>query len=122
MPTLPGPLRKPWIKRTRKEDTRGSVSENQKFYNSFRWRKTAKRYERKQPTCEHCEKRGKVTDATGRLGVTDHIYPVKRILDDLDVGRINATRAQYLLYDHVNHQRLCHSCHAKKTRKEQTKQ
>jgi 5-methylcytosine-specific restriction protein A len=69
-----------------------------KFYNSKRWRALSKLVEDAEPFCQICGR-----DATGRLGATDHIMP------------INKGGGQY---DRNNLQRLCVSCHARKSVKD----
>lgn len=78
---------------------------NQQFYNSTAWRRLAKQVERESKgLCEECKRNGRITDATGRKGVTDHII---RVNDRWD-----------LRLQRNNLQRLCNSCHNKKSGRE----
>lgn len=72
---------------------------NQDFYNSWPWRKFAKRYKQNNPLCVECEKKGLVVAAT----VVDHPIP------------INAGGARL---SEDNAQSLCESCHNRKSSNE----
>lgn len=48
-------------------------NKNDKFYNSWPWRKARKAFKLKNPLCKHCEERGEVTPAK----LVDHIVPIK---------------------------------------------
>lgn len=91
---------------------------NQKFYNSARWRRSAKAKEASNPFCEDCADQGIVTDATGRNGVTDHVYSVNDAFADYEVGKINSEKLQWYLYHPDNQRRLCHTHHNSKSGKE----
>lgn len=72
---------------------------NQRGYNS-RWRRARKAYLAKHPFCVECMKKGTVKLATD----VDHIVPHKG--------------SKILFWNEKNWQSLCHSCHSKKTAKE----
>ena len=89
----------------RKAPQSGRKHNNQKFYNSAQWRRLAKQVEREtNGLCEECKKAGRLKDATGRKGVTDHIIPIRRDWS------LRLTRS--------NLQRLCNKCHNIKSGKE----
>lgn len=69
---------------------------NQKFYNSYKWRKLSKAYKAKHPLCLHCQAKGLVE----AVKVVDHVL------------RINAGGAPY---DECNLQSLCEKCHNSKS-------
>lgn len=66
------------------------------LYNSRAWRKVSKANLKENPLCVMCERQNIITQAT----VTDHILPVEQ---------------GGLIWDAVNHQSLCRSCHAVKS-------
>ena len=96
MPYAQKPIRPHWVPERKPFNT--SV-DNQKFYNSARWRKVALAFREKNPTCVHCEEKGIVKESE----VTDHIKPITN-------GGAE--------YDEANLQALCHSCHNSKSGKE----
>jgi len=65
---------------------------NDKFYNSWPWRKARKAFRLKNPLCKHCDDNGIVTAAN----VVDHIIPIKAGGDPLK---------------ETNFQSLCNRCH-----------
>lgn len=69
---------------------------NDKFYNSWPWRKLRKRFLESNPLCKHCDAIGVITKAK----VADHIV------------RINAGGEAL---DEDNLQPLCESCHNRKS-------
>ena len=64
------------------------------------WRKARKKYLTEHPLCVKCRKQGRYVKATD----VDHIIPHRGNLD--------------LFWDRNNWQALCHSCHSRKTRRE----
>ena len=78
-------------------DTRPSAY--QRGYD-HKWQRASKRFLSEHPFCEECLKQGKITLATD----VDHKKPHK------------GNKA--LFWDMKNWQSLCHSCHSKKTAKE----
>ncbi|WP_281225387.1 HNH endonuclease [Flavobacterium aquiphilum] len=70
-----------------------------KFYNSWPWRKARKAFINKNPLCVHCEENGEVTAAT----VVDHKIPIKQGGEPLNES---------------NFQSLCEKCHNKKSANE----
>jgi 5-methylcytosine-specific restriction protein A len=65
---------------------------NDKFYNSWPWRKARKAFRLKNPLCKHCDDKGIATAAK----VVDHIIPMKAGGDPLK---------------ETNFQSLCNRCH-----------
>jgi 5-methylcytosine-specific restriction protein A len=65
---------------------------NDKFYNSWPWRKARKAFRLKNPLCKHCDDNGITTAAK----VVDHIIPMKAGGDPLKES---------------NFQSLCNRCH-----------
>ncbi len=76
-----------------------SRSATSRGYNS-RWERARKTYLKMHPLCVQCEKEGKYVMATD----VDHIIPHRG--------------DQKLFWDTDNWQALCHSCHSKKTGRE----
>lgn len=72
---------------------------NQRGY-TYKWQKARESYLSHHPFCVECEKNGLKTLATD----VDHIVPHRG--------------DQKLFWDKSNWQPLCHSCHSKKTQKE----
>jgi len=70
--------------------------DNSSFYNSWPWRKFAKRFKQANPLCVECEK----NDLVVPVKVVDHVVP------------INAGGAKL---DEANCQSLCESCHNRKS-------
>lgn len=116
MPTIPKSKPLPWLPQRLPHVRRKRT--NQKFYNSAKWRNSAKSKEASTPFCEDCLLEGVSTDATGRNGVTDHVYPVNKALDDFENGRITKYKLDWYLYHPENQRRLCHRHHNKKSGKE----
>lgn len=73
--------------------------DNSKFYQSKQWRRVRKLYVTENPLCEHCEKRGIITE----VQEVDHIKPL----------RLGGAK-----FDFENLQSLCKSCHGRKSGKE----
>ena len=71
-------------------------NDNSEFYNSWPWRKAAKRFKLKNPLCVHCDALGIAT----QVKVVDHIVPINKGGERLD---------------EANFQSLCESCHNKKS-------
>ena len=65
-----------------------------------KWQRQSKEFLKRHPLCVECERNGRITPATE----VDHIKPHK--------GN------QKLFWDVTNWQPLCHSCHSRKTAKE----
>lgn len=84
--------------RKRYDRERGTAA--QRGYGS-RWRKYRKWFLTQNPLCVKCKEEGKLTPATD----VDHIQAVKGPNDPL-------------FWEPSNHQALCHSCHSRKTVKE----
>lgn len=82
----------------RYDQQRGTAA--QRGYNS-RWRRYREWYLKQHPLCVQCQKEGRLIPATD----VDHIIPVSGPDDPL-------------FWDEKNHQALCHSCHSRKTAKE----
>jgi 5-methylcytosine-specific restriction protein A len=72
---------------------------NDKFYNSWPWRKARKAFKLKNPLCKHCDERGVVT--AGK--VVDHIIRIKAGGEPLKESNL---------------QMLCDSCHNRKSAEE----
>ena len=70
--------------------------DNSAFYNSWPWRKFAKRFKQNNPLCLSCESNGLIVPAK----VVDHIVTINNGGDKLDEG---------------NCQSLCESCHNRKS-------
>lgn len=71
-------------------------NDNSDFYNSWPWRKAAKRFKQSNPICVKCDEVGIVTP----VKVVDHIIPINRGGEKLN---------------EANFQSLCESCHNKKS-------
>ena len=71
-------------------------NDNTDFYNSWAWRKAAKRFKDKNPLCVECDKKGIITP----VKVVDHIVSINKGGERLD---------------EANFQSLCESCHNKKS-------
>lgn len=71
-------------------------NDNSEFYNSWPWRKAAKKFKDKNPLCVECDNQGIVT----KVKVVDHIIPINKGGERLD---------------ETNFQSLCESCHNKKS-------
>ncbi|MBT8046527.1 MAG: HNH endonuclease, partial [Pontiella sp.] len=69
----------------------------QKLYNRAAWRKLRKMHLARQPMCQACQARGKITPGK----VVDHIEPHR--------GELS------LFLNAANLQTLCPSCHSRKT-------
>lgn len=97
MPNLPKTFRPDWL--PKREAFQRRRADNQKFYNSTRWRKTRKIYLMQNPVCVQCQEAGRITAGA----VVDHIKPINEGGAELD-------------YDNL--QTLCHRCHNIKSGKE----
>lgn len=71
-------------------------NDNSEFYNSWPWRKAAKRFKLNNPICVVCDALGIVT----AVKVVDHILPINKGGDKLNES---------------NFQSLCESCHNRKS-------
>lgn len=98
MPTLPKQRRNPTPRRKTNESWGGDTS----FYRNANWRKLRKWWVNRNPLCVMCEKEGKLV----AVQVVDHIVPIKMGGEELSSSNL---------------QSLCHSCHNKKTRLENSK-
>ena len=96
MPTSPKKIKRPW-KPERKPF--GRVKSNNEIYNSWKWRKFAKRYKENNPLCIKCEEEGIVSSAY----VADHIQRIE------DGGEV---------FNENNIQSLCEFHHNQKSGKE----
>jgi len=99
MPKLGKTTKLPWLKTADTAPQSGRTNPNQQFYNSTRWRKTAKSYRASNPLCEVSNHFGNVVAAQ----MVDHIIP------------INQGGAKY---DPCNLMSMCHKLHNKKSGKE----
>lgn len=70
--------------------------DNSAFYNSWPWRKAAKRYKESNPICVKCEAEGLIVP----VKVVDHIVPINAGGEELNES---------------NFQSLCEKCHNKKS-------
>ena len=76
------------------------------FYHTNLWRKTSEAYAREHPLCEEHEELGRTVPGK----VTDHIRPINPVdAFDTQDGRYGEP------LDFDNMQRLCLSCHARKS-------
>lgn len=73
-----------------------NVQSNNEIYNSWKWRKFAKRYKENNPLCVECEKIGIIVS----VKVADHITPIN------EGGEV---------YNEANIQSLCEKCHNRKS-------
>lgn len=80
-----------------------------KFYHTNLWRKTSEAFALAHPLCKKCEEVGRTVPGK----VTDHIKPINPV-DPFDTQ--NCRYGEPL--DFKNMQRLCISCHARKSGKE----
>lgn len=96
MPKLPNKTIRPWVQEYKPFQR---TKPNNDIYNSWKWRKFAKRYKEKNPLCIECQKENKVSGAY----VADHI---KRIEDGGEI------------YNEDNIQGLCEFHHNSKSGKE----
>jgi len=92
MPTLPKPLKLPWIP----DKGFSSMKKSDFDYNQRTWRKVSKAYLAQHPLCVECESKGLIVASC----VTDHAVPISKGGDP---------------WDQANYQALCRRCHAKKT-------
>lgn len=98
MPTLPKARKNTTPRRKTTESWGGDTS----FYAGAKWRKLRKWWVNRNPLCVECEKKGKVVG----VQVVDHIVPIKQGGAELSSDNL---------------QSLCHSCHNRKTRLENSK-
>ena len=70
MPNRPEKKKRPWVQE-RKPFQR--EKDNSSFYNSPRWRKTARSHKERNPFCVKCEAEGKVS----AVEFTDHIVRIE---------------------------------------------
>jgi 5-methylcytosine-specific restriction protein A len=96
MPNRPKKKKRPWVPE-RKPFQRDR--DNSVFYNSTKWRKTARSHKERNPFCVKCEAEGKVSPAE----FTDHITRIE------DGGE---------KYDDSNLQSLCAFHHNQKSGRE----
>ena len=76
----------------------GIKTNNYSLYNSRKWRKFSHQLRKDNPLCKHCMEQGRTTPSQ----MVDHIREINK------GGSI---------WDLINLQCLCNSCHAKKTGK-----
>ncbi|WP_121665261.1 HNH endonuclease [Mesonia aquimarina] len=71
MPYKPKKIKRSWVNERKPYGRR--LAENEKFYNSWSWRKVRKAFLQKNPTCIKCEAENKVTTAK----YVDHIQRIE---------------------------------------------
>ena len=96
MPKLPESKRRPWQPPKPKQ---ARITPNSDFYHSKQWRGLRNYYIQRNPLCEACKRRGKVTGGQ----VVDHIKSINLGGNKTDLSNL---------------QTLCHSCHNSKSAKE----
>jgi len=97
MPSLPKKSKpEHWI--THRKPYENANKRNAEIYNGSMWRRLSKQVEYEEAICRSCKQ-----DATGMRGETDHIKPI-------ELGGA--------IFDRDNLQRLCKSCHARKSAKD----
>lgn len=96
MASKPNKIERSWVPQRKAFDREKS---NNEFYNSWPWRKFAKRFKINNPLCVECLK----SDVVTSVKVVDHIVA------------INAGGAKL---DEANCQSLCESCHNRKSSSE----
>ena len=96
MANKPNKIQRSWVPQRVAFERENSNSD---FYNSWPWRKFAKRFKQNNPLCIECLK----LDLVITVKVVDHIVP------------INAGGAKL---DEANCQSLCESCHNRKSSNE----
>lgn len=96
MANSPKKIKRSWVKPKAAFDRE---IKDDKFYNSWPWRKLRKRFLLSNPLCLHCDRNGIVTAAT----VADHITPIKQGGEPLDESNLQA---------------LCEKCHNRKSASE----
>ena len=99
MPSTTPPKRAKWLPVRKVQGRRRNRAEDQRFYNSTKWRRKSKNNLYLNPDCAECARKGLVTAAQ----MTDHIIPRHQ-------GGAE--------YDDDNLQSLCNSCHAIKSGRE----
>ena len=100
MPSKPGKIERPWIRRAERRvyettATEVEVQESQKFYQSMAWRNLRNLYIKKHPLCVVCLKRGHYVPGY----VVDHVQPIRQ-------GGAKLSES--------NLQTLCEKCHNRK--------
>jgi len=96
--TICSKIKKDDCDRCKKKPFEGINRDNQRFYNSRKWRNKAKSHKARNPLCIECLAEGK----TSLAEVTDHINPIDKGGDK---------------FADSNLQSLCHYHHNKKTAK-----
>ena len=96
MPKLPDSKRRPWMPKKPKQSR---LRDNSDFYHSKQWRSLRNYYIQRNPLCEDCKRRDKVTAGQ----VVDHIKPMNMGGHKTDLSNL---------------QTLCTSCHNSKSGKE----
>ncbi len=99
MPSIKPAKRAKWLQPRKAHGRRRNRREDQRFYNSVRWRRKSKTNLYMYPDCAECARMGLVTAAK----VTDHVTPRHQ-------GGAE--------FDDDNLQSLCNSCHAVKSGRE----
>lgn len=97
MPVLKMSKRRPWLPERKSHE--GYRHHNTAFYQSAAWRKLRRVKLQRNPMCEECERRGRITPAQ----MVDHIVPINKGGAPLDM---------------YNLQSLCNACHARKSAKD----
>ncbi|WP_461041724.1 HNH endonuclease [Spirosoma harenae] len=103
MPFINRTVVRPWMKAVPKKKSRWTNEEQggvpNQFYRNAPWRHLRKLKLEKDPLCEECKEKKRLTVAT----VVDHIKPIRLGGEPLDMD---------------NTRSLCKSCHARKSAKE----
>lgn len=102
MPSLPSAKRRPWQPAPVKREYAPHAARDSR-YDTAAWQRVRATQKTKQPLCEECKSKGRITAAT----VVDHITPVRLGGD---------------FWDTANHQSLCRPCHQAKSASERLKQ
>lgn len=93
----------PTLKRRTETNTHRQGKNNRAFYQSSRWHEYSRQYRKKHRLCVMCLEKGK----TVLSECVDHIIPITNGGD---------------MWDSINHQALCKSCHSIKTKEEKKRQ
>lgn len=96
MPKMPSKTKRPWVQEYKPFER---ITNNNGFYNSWKWRKFAKRYKERNPLCVKCTEENRI----GPAHVADHITRIQ------DGGKE---------FDESNIQSLCEFHHNQKSGKE----
>ena len=97
MPRIKKHTPRPWLPEHKPHE--GYRHHNTKFYQSTQWRKVRSLKLQQNPTCEECERNGRLTPAQ----MVDHITPINKGGAMLDMENL---------------QSLCNACHNRKSAKD----